>query len=101
MACPAFGYFNFFFMVYFSNSSTRNKTMPGSIESKTSMVRGWDHFTRFGALYFFKKTFRPNTFINYFVLATRGNVMVTSARAIRELFCRLFGFFSLQPECLR
>lgn len=77
----------------------RNTTSSNT--NKLQLLNNWDHFTRFGSLYFFKKSFRSNTFVNYFVLATRGNVMVTSARAIRDLFCRTFGFFSLQRSCLK
>lgn len=87
--------------LYFIDNTSSNSKLRSDGFNSHSILKNWDHFTCFGSLYFFKKTYRANDFSNYFVLATRGNVMVTSAKSIRDLFCRIYGFFKLQPECLK
>jgi hypothetical protein len=73
-----------------------------SPSSNNAAVRYWDKFSAFGALYFAHETFRTNTlFSTYYILVKRGNIMVTNTQAIRDLFCRIYNFFKLQPECLR
>ncbi len=68
---------------------------------KIGTLRNWGHFMNFGALYFTRETYRTNEFATYFVLAKRGNIMVTNTRSIRDTFCRMYGFFRLQPECFK
>lgn len=78
--------------------SSRDWPHGGNERIKT--LRNWGHFMNFGALYYTTDiSSRSVDFSNYFVLANRGNVMVTSNRAIRDLFCRVYGFFKMQPEC--
>jgi len=84
----------------YKNSATYDKFKSGVSNIET--LRHWDKFSAFGALYFAHDTFRINTiFSTYYILAKRGNIVVTNTQAIRDLFCRIYNFFKLQPECLR
>lgn len=89
-------------MVLFNTKTTFNSSSewPQVSTERIKTLRNWGHFLSFGALYYTTNvSARGVELSNYFVLANRGNVMVTNPKAIRDLFCRVYGFFKLQPEC--
>lgn len=62
--------------------------------------RNWDLFTKSGAL-FFPNRHTQLSFSTFFVLAKRGNILVTNPLSIQETFIKIYRFFRLQPQCLR